>query len=177
MKILKVIILVGLLTLGNVAYGQSHRSGVAGFLSQFSQYRRTSSTQSVAVRCRDLNIEGVTRITRHEFKSKQAAPGERNTYLTFRLTVYEYRSVESAESAFNGMRNGIAAKQSELFYKSPVYVLRDGQTVYWLSGECLYSRANWDGIEAKLRQSVLGQAEPAGDKVVKILCGGEVAVS
>jgi len=177
MKILKVILLVGLLSVGNAVYGQSGGSGVAGFLSQFSQYRITSSTQSAADRCSDLNVEGMTRITRHSFKSKQPAPGERNTYLTFRLSVYEYSSVESADSAFNAMRSGIAVKQSELPDKSPVYVLQDGQKIYWLSGACLYSRTNWDAIEAKLQNAVLGQTPPASDKVVKILCGGQVAGS
>jgi hypothetical protein len=175
MKILKIILLVGLLNLGNVVYGQSTRVGAAGFLSQFGQYRRTSSKQNPASRSRDLNTEGVKRVTRHEFKSKQPAPGERNTYLNFRLSVYEYQSVEGADSAFAALRDAITVKQKDLPDKSPVYVLLHGDTVYWLSGACLYSRTNWDAIEAKLQRALLGQAEPAADKAIKIFCGGELA--
>ena len=177
MAIFKIVIVVALLHVGNAVHAQSQPAGVAGFLARFSQYRRTTSTQSVVNRRSDLNLEGVSRITRHDFKSKQPAPGERNTYLTFRLVVFEYASVESADSAFNAMRTGIVAKQNELPDKSPVYVLRDGPRIYWLSGACLYSRTNWNAIEAKLQHAVLGQTQPAGDKVVKILCGGELAMT
>lgn len=40
---------------------------------------------------------------------------------------------------------------------------------------CLYSRANWDAIEANLKQALLVETEAGGDKAIKILCGGALA--
>lgn len=175
MKLLKVIFLAGVLNLVNVVYGQSDHAQVSRFLSQFSQYRRTSSAQNAANGNQHLNVAGLKRIARHDFKSRRPAPGERNTYLRFHLSVYEYQSLETAASAFDGLRREIAAQQDEVQHKSPLYVLVQGDKVFWLSGACLYSRANWDAIEAKLKQALLVETEPGGDKAIKILCGGALA--
>ncbi len=175
MKLLKVVFLAGVLNLVNAVYGQSERLHVSRFLSQFSQYRRTSSAQNPADGNKHLNVDGLKRTTRHDFKSRRPAPGERNTYLRFHLSVYEYKSPESAASAFDRLRREIVAEQDEVPHKSPLYVLLHGDKVYWLSGACLYSRANWDAIEAKLKQALLVETEPGGDKAIKFLCGGAVA--
>ncbi len=126
MKILKVIFLAGLLNLSNAVYGQSERIQVSRFLSQFSEYRRSSSAQNPADGNSDLTIDGLKRITRHDFKSKRPAPRERNVYLRFHLFVYEYQGPESAASAFDSLRREVAAEEDEVPHKSPLYVLLHG---------------------------------------------------
>ncbi len=140
------------------------------FVELFAEEYNVTTFLSATESKTDMKTDRLESFSSYSFKGKKPLPGS-NIYPRFRLRVYQYTDVESAAQA---QAQFIALVKSSLFYKSPLQLLRDGQTLYLLEGECYFSEATWKDIEQKLIRSVFEEGEETSSKPFRIACGGAI---